>query len=119
VDLGLQLVNAAQEIEVELVRVVRVVSADDVHLGDRVGEVVLHLAERLLEVPRPALLLVPVGAVEPAELAIDRADIGRIEVHVADEVRRVAALALAHDVRQRPDQHELAGSGRARPRRRS
>jgi len=46
-------------------------------------------------------------AVEPAELAVDRADVGRIQVHVADEVRAVAVLALADDVGHRSDGDEI------------
>ena len=97
------------QIGVELVGVVGVVTADDVHLGQRLVRSLAHLVETAVEIPGPALLLVAIGPVETAELAVDGADVGRVEVHVANEVRGVAVLALAHDVGHRADGHQLLG----------
>ena len=106
---GPELADAANQVGVELVRIVRVVTADDVHLGQRFVQAPPDLVEAALEIPGPALGLVPVRSVEPAELAVDGADVGRVEVHVADEVGVVAVLALANHVGHRADGHQLAG----------
>src|SRR5262249_27590144 len=49
------------------------------------------------------------------ELAVDRAHVGGVEVHVADEVRRVPVLALPDDVGHRADRHQGARRVEASP----
>src|SRR5262249_37323624 len=62
--------DSAKQVRVEAVREVGVVAPDDVNLGDGLGEAFSDFLEALLERPGPAFVLLAIGPVEAAELAV-------------------------------------------------
>ena len=106
VDVRRQLLEAAQHLEVVLVGQVGVLAADDVDLGDAAGERLARLLDDLVDREREGVGVAVVVA-EGAEQAAVAADVGVVDVPVADEEDVVADGAPAGEVGQRADGEQV------------
>ncbi len=110
VDVGRELLEAAHHLEVVVEGQVGMLAADDVDLGDAAGERLARLVEHLVDRERVGVGVAVVVA-EGAEEAAVAADVGVVDVAVADEVDVVADGAVAHEVGHRAEREQV---GRAR-----
>ncbi len=103
VNVGLDPLEASQELLVVREGKAWVKAVDDVDLARRVTHANLELAPGLLDLHRvsPGRALFELG--EGAEEARRNADVGHLDAHVAVEVRAVAVQPLADGVGELPD----------------
>ncbi len=99
VQLGIGLVQDANDVDVPLVRHLVMQAADDVHLGAAVLDRLAAALQDLLVAHHVPFRVAQIGAESAEDAAVD-ADVRRIQMRIDVVIREVAVLALADDVGQ-------------------